>query len=440
MIRAVIISCVGFVGVFVSSVLVSRLLGVEGKGMFSLFMATVSGLWVVAALGVPQGQLYHASKDPQWLRHFMANAVPFSMLIGGVVGLTYFFGGRALGFEAVTVLPRPVMLVGVISIAAGVLLIYQRQYFLGLHRYELSKASGSVSLTLPLFGYGGLYLLGHVGVIPFASAYVAAQVVCYAVFQVIARRIGPASGGFSWELARRSFGFGSRQLASDITLYLMQRIDFFIVLLYLGSKGLGIYSVAVGMAEIIVRLSNEIGSMLFPIFAAGNLKAGQPAVALRLLTLLTVGVAGLLGLISGPLVRTLFGPAFADAAPAFRLLLVGTVAWSTMNVTWHYISAGGRPQLGVVVFGLAAGVDVLLNVVLLPHWGVIGASVAATTSYVVAALIFLHYFREMEACSLREAFVTKPSDCRQLWRAVRGAAGRFGVAAGSVTRSLGPHE
>jgi len=436
-----VISYVGFVGAFISSVVVSRLLGVEGKGIFSLFMATISGLWMVAALGVPQGQLYHASKHPQWLSHFMANAVPFSVLIGGVVGLTYFLGGHALGFEAVDALPWPVPLVGVVCIPAGVLLIYQRQYFLGLQRYELSKASGAVSLTLPLLGYVGVYLLGYAGMAPFASAYVAAQLVCFAVFQIAARRIGPAPGGFSRELARRSFGFGSRQLASDIALYLMQRLDFFIVMLYLGAKGLGIYSVAVGLAEILVRLSNEIGSMLFAIFATGNLKTGQPAAALRLLTLVTVGVAGLLGLISGPLVRTLFGQAFADAAPAFRWLLVGTVAWSTTNVTWYYISAAGRPQLGVFVFGLAAGVDVLLNVLLLPHLGVTGASIAATTSYVVAALIFLHYFRTLEACSLREAFVANSSDCRQLWRAVRGASGRLGrVAAGSVTRSLGPHE
>jgi O-antigen/teichoic acid export membrane protein len=422
MIRAVIISSVGFAGVFISSVLVSRLLGVEGKGIFSLFMATVSGLWIVAALGVPQGQLYHASRHPHWLSHFMANAVPFSTLIGGLVGLTYFLGGRALGFETVVALPWPVLLVGIVSIPAGVLLIYQRQYFLGLHRYELSKASGAVSLTLPLLGYVGLYLLGHAGVTPFVSAFVASQLVCFAAFQVVARRIGPAPGGFSRELARRSFGFGSRQFASDMTLYLAQRLDFFIVLLYLGGKGLGIYSVAVGLAEIILRLSNEIGSMLFAIFATGNLKTGEPAAALRLLTLLTVVVAGLLGLISGPLVLTLFGPAFADAAPAFRWLLVGTVAWGTTNVTWYYISAGGRPQLGVFVFGLAAGVDVLLNVLLLPHWGVVGASIAATTSYVVAALIFLHYFRKLEACSLREAFVANPSDFRRLWRAARQAS------------------
>ena len=241
-----------------------------------------------------------------------------------------------------------------------------------------------VSATLPVIGYVGLYLAGQAGVATFVAAYVASQFLCFAAFQVSARRAGPAPGRFSVDLGRCSFSFGYRQFASDIALYLTSRIDFFVVLLYLGARELGIYSVAVGLAEITVRLSNEIGTMLFPIFARGTLKAGQAAAALRMVILLAVGAAVVLGVTSGPLVRILFGDAFGGAVPAFRWLLLGTVAWSTTNVTWPYIAASGRPGSGVCLW-LAAGVDVLLNVILLPRWGVVGASVAATSSYFVAA-------------------------------------------------------
>jgi len=104
--------------------------------------------------------------------------------------------------------------------------------------------------------------------------------------------------------------------------------------------------VAVGLAEITIRLSNELGTMLFPIFAGGGLKAGQAATALRVVTLLSLGAAVVLGVASGPLVRVLFGQTFAEAVPAFRWLLLGTVAWSTTNVTWPHLAAGGRPGSG----------------------------------------------------------------------------------------------
>jgi O-antigen/teichoic acid export membrane protein len=310
---------------------------------------------------------------------------------------------------------------GVITVPVGVLLMYQRQYFLTLHHFELAKAAGATSATLPLFGYLGLYAAGHATVNSFMGAFAASQLLCFVIYLIPARRVGPVQTRFSMELARRSLTFGARQYASDIASYLMSRLDFFIVTLYLGATGLGLYSVAVGLAEIIVRLSNEIGTMLYPVFARGDLKSGQPAAALRIVTLMAVVLAGVLELVSGPLVRGLYGAAFADAVPAFRWVVLGTVAWSTTHVTWTYVSSSGRPGVGVFVFSFATAVDVLLNIILLPHLGVVGAAIAATTSYCAAGLVFFHLFRGAERCSVRTALVPRWSDLQLLWRAFAGA-------------------
>jgi O-antigen/teichoic acid export membrane protein len=422
--KAIAISYAGFVGAFVASVVSARLLGVEGKGIFSLFLASLGGLAVAAALGVPQGQMYHASKNQEWQNHFMTNGVLFSTIVGTTVAAAYFLGGRAIGFKAVAPFPWPVLLAGIVAVPVSLMLGYQRQYFLVLHRFELAKASAAISQTLPVIGYLGLYLAGYAGVATFVGVYVGSQLVCYAAFQAPLRRVGVLQAPFSKELARRSLSFGSRHFVSDIALYLTSRLDFFIVMLYLGGKQLGIYSVAVGLAEVTVRLSNEIGTMLFPIFAGGSLRAGQSAAALRMVTLLAVGVAVVLALLSRPLVRVLFGEEFMGAVPAFRWLLLGTIAWSTTNVTWPYMSARGRPGVGVFVFGLAAGVDCALNLVLLPRWGVVGAGIAATSSYFVAALIFLRLFRKAEGCTLREALLAGTADLLRLWRVILQSSGR----------------
>ncbi|MEP7345303.1 MAG: flippase [Gemmatimonadaceae bacterium] len=420
LLKAAVISYLGLAAGFGSSVVASRTLGVEGKGIFSLFMVTVSGLWLVAALGVPQGQLYHASKDPRWLTYFMKNGVLFSIVIGGVVGLGYFVGARSLGFGPVTALPLPTILAGIVAVPAGVLLMYQRQYFFALHRFELAKASGALALTLPLVSYVVLSIAGFATVPSFAVAFVLSLVLCFVVFQPVARQVGPLSSGFSRDFARRSLSFGSRQYASALALYLMERVDVFIVLHYLGGRGLGIYSVAVALAEITTRLSNEIGTILFPIFASPTLKSGQAAAALRIVTLFAVCVAAILAVLSGPLVHLLFGPQFEGATPVFRWLLIGTVAWSTTHVTWSFLSASGRPELGTFGFGFATLVDVVLNMLLLPRWGVVGAGIAATASYLTAALLFLYFFRKAQMCTLREALIPRGTDLLLLRRAVRG--------------------
>ena len=429
MIRAVAISYAGFVGAFVTSIIVSRLLGVEGKGLFSLFIATVGGLAVFGGIGLPHGHMYHASRDPRWLRHFMHNAVLLATLVGGAAGAGYFFGGRALRLETLAPLDSASLAAGVVAVPVAILLIYQRQFFLVLRRYEVAKASFAVAQTIPLAAYVLLYALGRRDVTAFILAYVLTQVICLAGFAAIRTPEVPQHGGLSGELALSALRFGARQFASDLALYLTSRLDFFVVLLYLGTAGLGIYSVAVGLAEITIRLSNEIGTMLFPVFAEGRLKPGQAATALRIVTLLAVSIAVVLEAVSGPVVRLLFGQQFTPAVPAFRILLIGTVAWSTTHVTWPFVSAGGRPGLGVPVYGVAALIDLGLDLVLLPRWGVTGAAVAAVSSYLVAAVLFFRLFRQREPCSFREAFIPRPGDIRlvstaarqalsELWRAV----------------------
>jgi O-antigen/teichoic acid export membrane protein len=429
MIRAAVISYLGFVGVFISSVVTSRLLGVEGRGVYSLVMATLAGLWVVATFGVTQGHLYHASKSSEWLPHFTPNAVLFSIVAGGLVGSAYFLGGRALELEAVITLSPPVLVAGIVAVPIGLLLTFQRQYFLAVNRFELTKAIGALSQTLPLIAFIGLYLAGHITVTAFIVAYVATQGLCFAIFQVPARRVGPPAQGISTELLRRAASYGSRHYVSNIAIYLASRLDFFIVLVFLGERGLGIYSVAVGLAEITIRVTNEIATMLFPIFASGDLRRGQAAAALRTVTLFGLATAAPLALASSPLVLIAFGPPFADAVPAVRWLMLGTVAWTISNVTWQYVSAHGRPELGVFVYGAGVIVNVLLDVLLLPRLGVVGASIAATASYGVTALLFLRVFLKSEQCSVREALIARPSDVVQLWRAARQAYATLRVPA-----------
>lgn len=425
MVSAVIISYVGLLGSFVASVVASRLLGVEGKGLFSLFVATVTGLSLLATLGMHQGQLFQVSRHPAWLTHFMPNAIPFSILSGGAVALLYFGGGWALGWKDVLALGASGIVAGIVVVPVGVLLIFQRQYFLALHRYELAKVQGTVAAALPLLAYIALYLARQTSLDAFLGAFVATQVVCFVAFQLPVPHVGPRQEGFSPPLARQSLSFGLRQLASIIASYLMGRLDFFIVAQYLGARGLGIYSVAVSLAEITVRLSNEIGTMLYPAFSGRILKPGQAAATLRLVTLMAALAGGGLALVSGPLVQLLFGPAFAQVVPTLLWLVPGTIAWSTTHVTWTYVSASGRPAIGIFVYSVATAVDVLLNVVLLPRLGVVGASIAAAGSYFVAAGLFLHFFRQSEPCSLRDAFVVKAADLRRLWKAARRAAEKF---------------
>ena len=429
LIRGAAISYVGMAGALIASILTARLLGVEGKGAFSLFHATVAALTITATLGISQGHIYHVSRTPTLQPYFLSNAAVFAITSGTLVAVGYIIAAAIFRFKVTTGLDHSLVGAALIAVPVGLLVSYQRQYFLVLHRFELAKLSGALSQCLPVCGYALVFAFVGRSVAYFAVTYVATQIACLAIFSVASFRAAPARLQFSGSLARRALSFGWRQYIGDIMLFLTSRLDFFVVMVYLGHKGLGIYAVAVSIAEIAIRLSNEIGTMLFPIFARGDLNTGKARVALRLVTLLGFAAGLGLGVFGVPFIALLYGPEFAEVAPALRWLLVGTVAWSTINVTWPYLSAAGRPEVGAFVFGGAAVMDLALNLLLLPRWGVIGACVSASASYLAAAAVFLHFFRHSEQCSLRQALVPRAADIAVLWGHIVLAARRSSLFA-----------
>ncbi len=404
------ISYVGFAVAFVSSVLVARVLGPEGKGAFSMFMATAAGLMNVAVLGIPHGQMYHVARRPQWSRHFMPNGYLFAVALGGTTALAFLGAGHALGFRAIADIRGALVAAMAVLVPVGISLTYQRQFFLLHNKYALSKFNFALTQALPFAGYLTLWALGMVDVVHFVAVYVGMNLLVLLAFRAAERRLEPVRGQPSWGLAHVAFTFGYRQFLSDLALYLTLRLDYFLVFHYLGQAGLGIYAVAMGLAEVITRFSNEIGVMLFPAFATGKMAAHRKQAILRLMVFLASCLALGLFVLATPIVTVLFGDAFVEAIPAFRWLLLGTVAWSTIHITWTYTAAEGFPQLGVPIFGGAAAIDLGLNVLLLPRLGITGAAVAATISYVVAATAFLTFFCLRERCGLRSALVMTEAD------------------------------
>lgn len=414
------ISYLGFVAALLSSTLVARLLGVEAKGEFSLFQVTVFAILAFAGFGAGHGQVFHGLRNPDRMRHFMANSYVIALSTTVTIALLYIltrswwsFGKRASYDWQITV-------VMFVAVAVLSVLVFQRQYLLAIESYELAKANMAASQVIPLFAYLLLYLVGRVSLESVIVSFVVSQAICVVVFQYVVNHFEPAPLGFSWAFAKESYSFGILQYLSDLSLFLTSRVDFLLVTWFLGLTGLGIYSVAVSLGEITSRLASELGTMLFPAIASGTVREGGAVAVLRKTIFVSVVIAVLLGLASRPLVLLLFGKAFSAAVPVFRWLLVGTVAWSTIFVTSNHASANGRPALGILFFGAAALFDGILDVLVLRHYGVVGAGIAASGSYWLSAFLFLRVFCKKEGCSYRDALLVKYSDLLGLWSAVLG--------------------
>src|SRR5205823_1804595 len=89
-----------------------------------------------------------------------------------------------------------------------------------------------------------------------------------------------------------------------------------------------------------------------------------------------------LGLLSPWLVELLATPSFHRASEAVALLAFGSSAYAGYTVLAIGIGRARRTQFNWIVSGAAAVVNVVLNVILIPPYGMMGAAIATVAAYV----------------------------------------------------------
>lgn len=150
------------------------------------------------------------------------------------------------------------------------------------------------------------------------------------------------------------------------------------------TREVGLYSVGVRIASAMVLMLTAF-RLAWPAFAysiADDREAKRTyAFVLTYLVLLTTWVATALALLSPWIVAWLAAPAFETSSRVVGPLAFSTVAFAAYIVVAIGVGRAKRTQLNWVVAGAAAAVNVTLNLLLIPPYGMMGAAIATIAAY-----------------------------------------------------------
>jgi O-antigen/teichoic acid export membrane protein len=116
------------------------------------------------------------------------------------------------------------------------------------------------------------------------------------------------------------------------------------------------------------------------------------------------------------LIPILFGAEFSGAYPALVALVPGIVFMSMQRVCGPPVIRAGRPWRITAIYAASLGINVLMNLLLVPRFGPVGASLASSVSYGLAALLFLGWTVELAGSS--SALRPSRSDAQVVSRAL----------------------
>ena len=373
------------------NLLLARMLGAQGAGIFFLALALTMVVAVLSRLGMDNTILrftasHSSSKD--W------SAVKGTFRQGLYLALGISCGSTVVLFLAApwlaeAVLSRPELTLPIRWMALSVIpltaLMLHAEALRGLKRIRDSQLVNGVAL--PAFSFIGLLGLGRLwGVQGAVLAYLIAAV-CSALL-----------GIWLWYLATRKWRvirglYPIRPLLrSCLPLWWVACMNLLMVwtsTILLGfwhsAQDVGAFHIALRTAMLISFILLAVNSIAAPKFSAlhrqGDRRALQSTArgSALLMTLLAVPLA-LLFILSPGWVMNLFGPEFSVYAPALSILAFGEFINIACGSVGYLLIMSGNERVVRNNNTLAAFLNVVLNLVLIPLYGVLGAAFAVCIS------------------------------------------------------------
>ncbi len=381
----------------INAALVARWLGVEGKGVLSLLLLVPNmlGLFLGGGLGV--ANVYYTGARRWDVRTLAQNSV-------GITFLVAVLGFIGVGIAALTgILSRwlpnvPLSLIWVALLVFPINLLsgYLAAILQGLQRIVIvnlvTVLQSAVTLVLNIL----LVVILHAGLVGALTASILAGVLNLAVVGWLLYRLG-ARFRPTWNptVMRSTLGYGLRGYIGNVLQFFNYRLDMFLVNYFLGAAGTGIYSVSVALAELLWYLPNAVGFVIFPKAAASKpetMNRFTPRVFGLTLALTFLGGLGLAA-IGRPFIRIVYSEDFLPAYMPLLALLPGVILMGSAKVLTNEIAGRGYPHYNSINSGLALIVTIGLDLLLIPRYGVLGASIASSVAYTLIFFTAIGFYR-----------------------------------------------
>jgi O-antigen/teichoic acid export membrane protein len=189
---------------------------------------------------------------------------------------------------------------------------------------------------------------------------------------------------FDRGLLREMNRFGVPLVPTALFLWVTNFSDRLFLVRLADTTEVGLYSVGVRIASALVLLLTAF-RLAWPAFAYSiddDREARRTyAYVLTYLVALTTWVATGLALLSPWIVDWIAAPAFAESSRVVGPLAFSTVAFAAYIVVAIGVGRAKRTQFNWVVTGAAAVVNVALNLLLIPRYGMMGAAIATVAAY-----------------------------------------------------------
>ncbi len=388
---------VSFVVSFFTIAIVARYLGPENYGKLSYAQSFVAIFSIFASLGIDQILYRDLIAHPEKEREILGTAFTAKLLFGTLTFVTTCFFAWYINDDIILS-----WLIGIIALTFilqpfGVLsLLFQARVAAKYTSYVTILISVIIPLAKILvifFDRGILYFAAIIALEALIN------LVCNVYIYVSVFKSTPLTWRYSYVTLKSLLLDSWPLLLAGFSGYLYGRIDQVMIQHIIDSASVGIYDAAVRLTEVLGFFPGVFIASLFPAIINARTHNHQEYIKrFWTLGLFSVGLAGLISsiifILAPFIVALIFGTQFSETSTVLQIYIWSLVGAISVTLIQSYLIAENKAKKILFLTALGAIVNITLNWLLIPSYGIYGAAYATLLSY--TALIFTFIFIERE--------------------------------------------
>ena len=387
---------------FITGIIITRLIGAEGKGIYTIFIANTQLLALFLSLSANTGITFFISRK-QIQENKIIGLSLLTILISALIGIVVVF--FPMYYEEL-LLPKNFNSIQFkiylfVSFIFTVINTMFSGVFQGYKKYgDVNKVAIFNSLAnIILFGslilFPQLRLLDTTlnNVLMYTLVAIVLNTMVWCWFYVKKITITPSFKIKFKQEIKPFFKYIGIGHASNVFNFFNYRLDVWFINSYHGLEQLGLYSLAVNVAQILLIASTPVTSVLFPYLTEER----NPKKKIKLLALIsrinTVSlIIGLtIFLISGKyLIPLIYGNEFVGSIQAYSVMIFATLCRGQTRMFSTYLASENKVIYNLYATIIGFFLTLILNILLIPIYGIIGAAISSVATYLGILLYVYH--------------------------------------------------
>lgn len=403
---------IAIVGMFLGLVLqlVARLIiaryGLEANyGVFSLALVVLTFAMALASLGLHVGATryiayFRAKDDLAKVRGAMSVSLQLATAASIIVSVALFFSAEAIALNIFHTLDLvPALRIFAIGLPFFTLINIFTAIFLGFDRVEPQAYFQFMLLNILFLSFLLAVILLNLPFIVVFYAYLAALILTFVALILYTVKKLPqpiifSTGKADTSIMKELLIFSLPLLGTAMLGMIIFWADTLMLGYFKAPETVGLYNAAYPLAYFISVPLTALALIYIPV--ASGLYSQNLITELRrdytILTkwfsFLTLPIFLVLCLFPEAVLNLFFGSAYVAAAPALRILSLGFIINNLLGPNGNTLIAMGESRFIMWSVLAAATLNVILNIVLIPPLGIVGAAIASVVSLSLVNIIF----------------------------------------------------